>query len=141
MICTPHSTVADCRVSRRTAGEPAQIGTCCGNISGILHYKVLDNSVFYITKNAVVCAGCKGTVKMKNLAASREVSSLDRKFIVLAGAIPNSLSLNFIFSVVNFDRCKQRGMDPRLPINFQKYIGMCLSQRHEGTEFLSESLP
>ena len=58
---------------------------------------------------------------MKNLAASREVSSLERKFIVLAVAIPNYNYFKIHTKGCNINRCKRepkvrQGMDPRLPI-------------------------
>ena len=65
---------------------------------------------------------------MKNLAASAnlrfgEVSSLERKFIILSPAQADSCdhaqlrSFKINFSIVSFKRGKQRGMDPRHPIN------------------------
>ncbi|MDR1319043.1 MAG: ATP-dependent helicase, partial [Treponema sp.] len=54
---------------------------------------------------------------MKNLGASPEVSSLDRKFIVQARAIPRSEDrFHNFFDGSKFNRGKPRGMDPRLPI-------------------------
>ena len=49
---------------------------------------------------------------MKNLAASREVSSLERKFIILAGPYPSYSFFNLHVNSYNINRCKQRGMDP-----------------------------
>jgi REP element-mobilizing transposase RayT len=56
--------------------------------------------------------------RMKYLGASPEVSSLDRKFIVLAGLhTPIRRSFFNFFRCSTFNRGKPRGMDPRLPIN------------------------
>jgi hypothetical protein len=49
---------------------------------------------------------------MKNPAASRRVSSLDKKFIILAGPYPSYSFFNLLVKYHNHNRCKQRGMDP-----------------------------
>jgi hypothetical protein len=84
---------------------------------------------------------------MKNLAASREVSSLERKFIILSPAKAGSWGhtqlpfLKFHVKRYKFNRCKQRGMDPRLPIkkiesmtkenDFLKYAKIFAVSHHE----------
>jgi heptaprenyl diphosphate synthase len=54
--------------------------------------------------------------QMKNPAASSGVSSLDRKFIILAGAIPRSEDTKTHVPYRNITRGKPRGMDPGLPM-------------------------
>jgi hypothetical protein len=55
---------------------------------------------------------------MKNPAASSGVSSLEWKFIILAGVhTPVTRELNFMRRVDNLNRPKGRGMYPSRPIN------------------------
>jgi hypothetical protein len=54
---------------------------------------------------------------MKNLVASHEVSSLERKFIILSPAkagswVHTQYVLNLLVRYWNSNRCKQRGIDP-----------------------------
>jgi hypothetical protein len=58
------------------------------------------------------------TGKMKNLGASPEISSLDRKFIVLTGAIPRSEDRVTTFSIVmNLTEVSLGVWTPAFPIN------------------------
>ena len=59
---------------------------------------------------------------MKNPAASHRVSSLERKFIILAGPYPGYKFFNLLEKCNNLNRCKQRGMDPAFPINYKTQI-------------------
>jgi hypothetical protein len=70
--------------------------------------------LYFLVKTSTV----PGDVKMKNPAASGGVSSLEWKFIILAGVhTPVTRELNFMRRVDTLNRPKGRGMYPSRPIN------------------------